>query len=318
MTMGAHLYPVIDPYRQGMLAVDEVHTLYWEECGNPDGVPIVFLHGGPGAGANPSSRRFFDPTFYRIIVFDQRGSGRSLPLGEIRSNTTPHLIEDMEKLRQHLNIGQWLVFGGSWGSTMAIAYAEHHPSHCIGLVLRGVFLCRKIEIDWFLYGMRIIFPEAWAEFAHYIPKEERHDLLQAYHRLLMNPDPEIHMPAARHWSKYEGVCATLMPSPETVAGFMDDKVALGLARMEAHYFTNNIFLEENFLLNHIDRIRHIPTTIVQGRYDIVCPMITADEVHRSWPEAEYIVVPDAGHSAFEPGICEELVKACDRFKSIFP
>lgn len=311
-----NLYPVIDPYREGMLVVDDIHTLYWEECGNPYGVPVVFIHGGPGAGSSLSSRRFFDPEFYRIIVFDQRGSGRSTPLGEIRHNTTPLLIADMEKLRHHLGIERWVLFGGSWGSTLAIAYAEHHPSRCLGLILRGLFLCRKIEIDWFLYGMRMIFPEAWAEFAHHVSKEHRRDLLDAYHKLLMNPDPEVHMIAAKKWSKYEGICATLLPSPETVASFLDDQVALGLARMEAHYFINNIFLPENYLLDHIDRIRHIPAIFVQGRYDIICPILTADEVHQAWPEAEYIIVPDAGHSAFDPALCEELVRATDRFKTI--
>ncbi len=314
--MGTHLYPTIEPYRQGMLTVDDVHTLYWEECGNPYGVPVVFIHGGPGAGSSPSSRRFFDPSFYRIIVFDQRGSGRSIPLGETRQNTTPLLISDMEKLRHHLEVDQWLIFGGSWGSTLAIAYAEHHPGRCLGLILRGIFLCRKLEIDWFLYGMRAIFPDAWTEFAHFIPKEQRHDLLKAYYQRVMDPDPGIHMPAAKMWSKYEGVCATLMPSPETVASFLEDQVALGLARMEAHYFSNNIFLPENYLLEHIDRIRHIPAVIIQGRYDIVCPIMTAHEVHKAWPEADYIVVPDAGHSAFDPSLCEELVRACDRFKLI--
>lgn len=312
----ADLYPVLDPYRQGMLSVDDLHTLYWEESGNPDGVPIVFIHGGPGAGASASSRRFFDPTFYRIIVFDQRGSGRSTPLGEVRQNTTPLLIADMELLRHHLNVTQWVLFGGSWGSTLALAYAQHHPSQCLGLILRGIFLCRKFEIDWFLYGMRVIFPEMWQEFSHYIPKEERHDLLQAYHRLLMNPDPNIYIPAAKMWSKYEGACATLMPSPETVAAFLDETLAIGLARLEAHYFLNDIFLPENFLLDNIHRIRHLPAVIIQGRYDIVCPMVTAQEVHEAWPEAEYIIVPDAGHSAFDFALCQELVDACDRFKAI--
>jgi proline iminopeptidase len=222
----------------------------------------------------------------------------------------------MELLRHHLNVTQWVLFGGSWGSTLALAYAQHHPSQCLGLILRGIFLCRKFEIDWFLYGMRVIFPEMWQEFSHYIPKEERHDLLQAYHRLLMNPDPNIYIPAAKMWSKYEGACATLMPSPETVAAFLDETLAIGLARLEAHYFLNDIFLPENFLLDNIHRIRHLPAVIIQGRYDIVCPMVTAQEVHEAWPEAEYIIVPDAGHSAFDFALCQELVDACDRFKAI--
>ena len=308
------LYPEILPHKFGHLAVDNLHQIYWEECGNPQGVPIVFVHGGPGAGSSPASRRFFDPDYYRIIVFDQRGSGRSLPLGEIRNNTTPLLIQDMESLREHLGITQWHIFGGSWGSTLAIAYAEHHPDHCISMILRGIFLCRQSEIDWFLYGMRTIFPEQWYEFNAFLPPDERHDLLTSYHARLMNPDPDIHMPAAFSWSKYEGACATLLPSQATVNSFLDPVIALGLARMEAHYFSNNIFLPDNYLMDNIGKIQHIPTTIVQGRYDVVCPIVTAHEVIQKWPEAKYVVVPDAGHSAYDPTLCRELVKACERHK----
>jgi proline iminopeptidase len=310
------LYPEILPYNYGHLAVDDLHQLYWEECGNPKGMPIVFIHGGPGAGASPASRRFFDPEFYRIIIFDQRGSGRSLPLGEIRNNTTPLLIQDMEQLRQYLKIDQWHIFGGSWGSTLAIAYAEHHPDRCLSMILRGIFLCRRSEIDWFLYGMRIIFPEQWHKFNTFLPQDERHNLLKSYHSRLMNPDPEIHMPAALAWSKYEGACATLLPSEATVNSFLDPVVALGLARLEAHYFSNDIFLPENFLMDNIGKIHHIPTTIVQGRYDVVCPIVTAHEVVENWPEANYIIVPDAGHSAYDPSLCRELVKACEVIKKI--
>lgn len=313
------LYPEIQPYTSGMLPLDELHTMYWEEAGNANGVPVVFLHGGPGAGAVPNHRRFFDPTHYRIVVYDQRGAGRSTPLGELRNNTTPLLIQDLEKLREHRGIERWFVFGGSWGSTLAIAYAEAHPQRCLGLVLRGIFLCRKREIDWFLYGIRNFFPEAWRAFAEFIPEAERGDLLAAYYRRLTDPDPAVHMPAARAWSVYEGSCSTLLPSPETVDYFAADTVALGLARMEAHYFVHHIFLPENALLDNLDRIRHLPAVIVQGRYDVVCPIVTADELARAWPEAEYIVVPDAGHSAWEPGIRAELVKAMERFKrSDFP
>jgi len=313
-TVRGELYPEIEPYNTGMLDLDGVHTMYWEECGNRDGVPVVFLHGGPGAGSAPAHRRFFDPAYYRIVVFDQRGAGRSRPLGEISANTTPLLIEDMERLRRHLGIGRWLVFGGSWGSTLAIAYAIAHADRCMGLVLRGIFLCRQSEIDWFLYGVRNLFPEAWGAFASHIPEAERADLLTAYHRRLTDPDPAVHMPSARAWSIYEGSCSTLLASPETVAYFASDVVALGLARIEAHFFRNNIFLPENALLENIGRIRHVTAVIVQGRYDAVCPIVTADDLHRAWPEAEYIVVPDAGHSAWEPGICAELVKAMERFK----
>jgi proline iminopeptidase len=311
----AELYPEIEPYSSGMLELDGLHRMYWEESGNPAGMPVVFLHGGPGAGSAPAHRRFFDPAHYRIVIFDQRGAGRSAPLGELRNNTTPHLIADIEKLRAHLGIARWLVFGGSWGSTLALAYGETHPERCTGLILRGIFLCRKSEIDWFLYGLKNLFPEAWHAFSGAIPQAERGDLLAAYHRRLVDPDPGVHMPAARAWSTYEGSCSTLLPSPETVAYFAGDVVALGLARIEAHYFRNDIFLPENALLDNIGRVRSIPGVIVQGRYDAVCPIISADDVHRAWPEAEYIIVPDAGHSAWEPGICAELVKATERFKT---
>lgn len=311
----AELYPEIEPHDAGMLDLDGLHRMYWEQSGNPRGAPVLFLHGGPGAGAAPAHRRFFDPAHYRIVIFDQRGAGRSTPLGELRENTTPHLIADIERLRAHLGIERWLVFGGSWGSTLALAYAEAHPGRCTGLILRGIFLCRRSEIDWFLYGLRTLFPEAWSKFAGNIPSEERGNLLAAYYRRLTDPDTAVHMPAAHAWSVYEGSCSTLLPSAETVAYFAGDVVALGLARIEAHYFTHDIFLPENSLLANIGRLRRIPCVIVQGRYDAVCPILSADDVHNAWPEAEYIIVPDAGHSAWEPGICTELVKAMERFKS---
>jgi proline iminopeptidase len=310
----AELYPEIQPFNSGMLELDGRHRMYFEESGNPQGAPVVFLHGGPGAGAAPAHRRFFDPAHYRIVIFDQRGAGRSTPLGEIADNTTPLLVADIEKLRTTLGIDRWLVFGGSWGSTLALAYAEAHPERCSGLILRGIFLCRKSEIDWFLYGLRNLFPEAWRAFTAPIPEAERGDLLAAYHRRLTDPDPAVHMPAARAWSTYEGSCSTLLPSPETVAYFASDVVALGLARIEAHYFMNNIFLPENSLLDNVSRIRGIPGVIVQGRYDAVCPIVSADDLHRAWPEAEYHVVPDAGHSAWETGIRAALVRACEQFK----
>jgi proline iminopeptidase len=311
----AELYPASEPYSTGMLELGGVHRMYWEQAGNPGGAPVLFLHGGPGAGAAPAHRRFFDPAHYRIVIFDQRGAGRSTPLGELADNTTPHLVSDIEKLRVHLGIERWLVFGGSWGSTLALAYSQAHPGRCAGLILRGIFLCRRSEIDWFLYGLRNLFPEAWREFADHIPESERGDLLAAYYRRLIDPDPGVHMPAARAWSIYEGSCSTLLPSAETVAYFAGDVVALGLARIEAHYFSHDIFLPENSLLDNMRRIRHIPGVIVQGRYDAVCPIVSADDVHRAWPEAQYTIVPDAGHSAWEPGICAELVKATERFKT---
>jgi len=308
------LFPPIEPYRSGMLDLDAPHRMYYEECGNVRGVPVVFLHGGPGAGSSAVHRQFFDPAFYRIVVYDQRGAGRSTPLGCLETNTTPELVEDLERLRRHLGIERWMVFGGSWGSTLAIAYAEHHPERCLALVLRGIFLCRRSEIDWFLYGLRAIFPEAWRAFSGYIPEAERPDLLTAYHRRLVDPDPAVHMPAARSWSVYEGSCSTLLPNPALVADFATDRVALGLARIEAHYFVHDIFLPEDYLLSNARRLKAIPGVIVQGRYDIVCPAISADDLHRAWPEAEYTIVPDAGHSAFEPGIRSRLVAATEELK----
>ena len=315
MTLDRHdLYPPLEPHAHGLLPLDGVHAMYWESSGNPAGIPAVFLHGGPGGGSSPRHRRFFDPAAYRIVVYDQRGAGRSTPLGELRDNTTPHLVEDLETLRRYLRIDRWLVFGGSWGSTLALAYAEAHPDRCLGLVLRRIFLCRPAEIDWFLYGLRTVFPEPWERFAGFLPEAERGDLLRNFHRRLVDPDPAIHMPAAKAWSIYEGSCSTLRPSPETVDHFGSDVVALGLARIEAHYFVNDIFMAPNALLDRIDRIRQVPGVIVQGRYDVVCPIVSAHELARAWPEAEYRIVDDAGHSAWEPGIAGELVAACERFK----
>jgi proline iminopeptidase len=309
------LFPPIEPFASGMLDLDAPHRMYFEQSGNSRGVPVVFLHGGPGAGASAVHRQFFDPAFYRIVVFDQRGAGSSTPLGCLEDNTTQDLVDDMERLRTHLAIDKWMVFGGSWGSTLALAYAQHHPQRCLALVLRGIFLCRKSEIDWFLYGLRAIFPEAWRTFAGYIPAAERGDLLGAYHQRLTDPDPAVHMPAARSWSVYEGSCSTLLPNPALVADFATDRVALGLARIEAHYFRHDIFLPDNFLLDHADRLKPIPGVIVQGRYDIVCPAVSADDLRLAWPQARYEIVADAGHSAFEPGIRSRLIAATEEFKT---
>ncbi len=313
--MREQLYPSIEPYDSGTLAVDGLHRIYWEVSGNPEGAPVVFLHGGPGAGAVPVHRRFFDPHHYRIVVFDQRGAGRSRPRGELRENTTGHLIADMERIRTMLKIDTWLLFGGSWGSTLALAYAQTCPERCSGLILRGVFLGTASEIQWFLYGMRAIFPEAWRDLVAILDEDEREDILRAYHRRLMNEDPRISLPAARAWSRYEGSCSTLLPSPETVAAFSEDPMAAGLARIETHYFINRLFLPERGLIDAIGSIRHLPCTIVQGRYDMVCPIVTADALHRAWPEAHYKVVPDSGHSAMDPGICRALVRATESIKS---
>ncbi len=316
VTPHGELYPEIEPHDHGWLDVDERHRLYWEVSGNPDGLPVLFLHGGPGAGASPSHRRFFDPAAWRIVIFDQRGAGRSRPLGELRDNTTPLLIADIERLREHLGVERWLVFGGSWGSTLALAYGEAHPEACLGFVLRGIFLCRPPEIDWFLYGMRNVFPDTWARFAGFVPPDERDDLLWAYRRRLEHPDPAVHLPAARAWSIYEGACSTLLPSEDAIKHFGSDTVALGLARIEAHYFANRIFLPDDSLLANVGRIRHLPCVIVQGRYDMVCPAVSAFDLAAAWPEAELQVVADAGHSAWEPGIRARLVAATDRFRSL--
>ncbi len=306
------LFPPIEPYASGMLRLDGLHNMYWEQSGNPAGVPAVFLHGGPGAGATSTHRRFFDPDHYRIVIFDQRGAGRSTPLGATADNTLTHLIADMELLRLHLRIEKWLLFGGSWGSTLALAYAETYPERCSAIVLRGIFLCRRNEIDWFLYGMRTIYPEAWRAFAGHLSEAERGDILDGYCRRLADPDPAVHLAAARAWSSYEGSCSTLLPSPDTVAAFGEERMALGLARIEAHYFRHNLIPPERDLVAQVDRIRNIPATIVQGRYDMVCPIVSADELAQAWPEAEYVVVPDAGHSAMEPGIRAALVAAIEQ------
>jgi proline iminopeptidase len=314
MTNRVDLFPPLEPYRTGRLPLDRRHTMYWEESGNPRGRPVLFLHGGPGAGATAVHRRFFDPAVWRIVIFDQRGAGRSTPLGEIADNSPELLVGDIEQLRQELSITRWLVFGGSWGSTLALLYAQAHPSRVAGMIVRGIFLCRQSEIDWFLGGMRAVFPEAWRDFAGFLPEAERGDLLAGYYRRLIDLDPAVHMPAARAWSIYEGACSTLLPNPETVAAFGEDRLALGLARIEAYYFRFHLIPPERDLVRQIDRIRHLPATIVQGRYDMVCPIRGADELARAWPEAQYVIVRDAGHSAMEPGTREQLVLATERAK----
>lgn len=309
----ARLYPSIEPLASGMLPLDSLHSMYWEECGNRRGIPAVFLHGGPGAGCSARHRRFFDPQAYRIILYDQRGAGRSMPLGELRDNTTPHLVADLEALRRHLGIERWLVFGGSWGSTLALAYVQAHAERCLGLVLRGIFLCRTSEIDWFMRGMGTVFPEAWQAFAGHLPLSERNDLLGNYYRRLINPAPDVHMPAARAWSRYEGSCSTLLPDPDTAAHFANDIVALGLARIEAHYFMHRAYIPEAGLLSVAAGLRDMPGIIVQGRYDMVCPIISANDLHQAWPQAVYRIIPDAGHSAWEAGTLVALVQATDQF-----
>jgi proline iminopeptidase len=308
------LYPEIEPDVAGRLAVDPRHALYWESSGNRYGVPVVFLHGGPGGGCLPYHRRFFDPGFWRIVLFDQRGAGHSAPYAEVADNTTWHLVADMERLRAHIGVDRWLLFGGSWGSTLALAYAQAYPERCLGLVLRGIFLARPAEIEWFMEGMRVVFPEAWREFAAFLPASERADLLGSYYRRLNDPDPAVHLPAAQAWDRYEGSCVSLLPDALPPRADESPLASLAIARIEAHYFVNRAFLADDELLQQVDRIRHLPCTIVQGRYDVVCPPITADTLAQAWPEAEYIVVPDAGHSIREPGIMRELVAAMERMR----
>lgn len=314
MTDPLSLYPPLEPHRSGMLPVDALHTLYWEECGNPQGMPVLFLHGGPGAGLSPKHRRFFDPAHYRIVLFDQRGAGQSTPLGEYRNNTTQLLIADIEAIREMLGIQRWLVFGGSWGSTLALAYGEAHPDCCSGFVLRGIFLCTQPEIDWFLNGIQWFFPEEHARFVAPIPEAERGDLLQAYGKRLFGDDARESSAAASTWSRYEGSCLHLLPHPEVAEEFGSDAVSLGLGRLEAHYFRNATFLGDDQLIREVGRIRHLPALIVQGRYDVVCPPRAAYRLHQAWPEARFQMIEDAGHSAFEPGIAAALVAATDRFK----
>ena len=311
----ASLFPEIEPYASGRLALDAVHVMQWEACGNRNGVPLVFLHGGPGGGCLPHHRRFYDPTFWNIVLYDQRGAGRSTPAAALADNTTPHLVADIERLRTELGIERWLVFGGSWGSTLALVYAQAHPDRVLGLVLRGIFLATDPEIDWFMHGMRNIFPEAWRAFTEALPPSERGDLLGNYYRRLTDRDPSVHLPAARAWDRYEGACTTLLPVVDPLGRFDGDAAALAIARIEAHYFVNKGFLAPNQLLDGVAKIRHRPCTIVQGRYDIVCPPVTADALARAWPEAEYVVVPDAGHSVREPGITRELVAAVKRMQA---
>lgn len=310
------LFPPITPYSSGFLSVDDLHHLYWEQSGNPDGVPVLLLHGGPGAGATPTHRRFFNPDHYRIIIFDQRGCGRSTPLGSIENNTTAHLVSDIEALRRHFNIERWHIFGGSWGSTLAMHYAAAYPQRCISLVMRSIFLCEQEEIDWFLYGMRTVFPEAWEQFAGLLPEDEQNNLLEGYYRRLTGDDPKIQIEAAIRWSLYEGACSSLLPNYETITTDEQKQHALALARIEAHYFLHEAAGAENSLITRVAQLRAVPTIIIQGRYDMICPIRTAYRLHQAWPEADYIVVPDAGHSALDPPLRSRLIEATENFKNL--
>jgi proline iminopeptidase len=310
------LYPPIEPYRTLRLRVSGLHELHVEESGRPDGAPVVFLHGGPGAGTSPVHRRLFDPAAYRIVLFDQRGCGRSTPHASLEENTTWHLVADIERIREHLQIERWVVFGGSWGSTLALAYAERHPDRVRALVLRGIFLLRPHELRWFYQeGASFVFPDAWEDFVAPIPPAERGDLLAAYLRRLTGDDPEALAVAARAWSTWEGTTSHLLRDQAAIDAFSEDEAARAVARIECHYFVNGGFFERpDQLLADVDRIRRIPAVIVQGRYDVVCPMTTAWDLHRRWPEARLEVVPDAGHSALEPGITARLVAATDELR----
>lgn len=309
------LYPPRQPYNEGELKVSDLHTIHFEESGNPEGKPIVLLHGGPGGGCPPFYRQYFDPEKWRLVMFDQRGCGQSKPHAELQENTTWDLVNDIEKLREYLNIHQWVVFGGSWGSTLSLAYSQTHPDRCKGLILRGIFLLRQKEIRWFYQeGASYIFPDAWEEYVKPIPINERDDLLTAYYQRLTSPDAQIRLEAARAWSIWEGSTSRLFPDLDLKQSFGIDAFAEAFARIECHYFINKGFIDpEDKLLLNIDRIRKIPAVIVQGRYDVVCPMMSAWELHRAWPEAEFIVVADAGHSMSEPGIRTCLIEATDKF-----
>ena len=309
------LFPALRPYRRGWLRVSPLHEIYYEECGNPAGKAAVFVHGGPGAGANETSRRFFDPKLYRIVVFDQRGCGRSRPHASLVDNTTWHLVSDMEELRRHLGIERWLVFGGSWGSTLALAYSQKHPGAVSELVLRGIFMLRKWEIDWFYQeGASNLFPDRWEQYVAPIPPRERGDLVLAFHRRLTGRNPRQRLDAARAWSIWEAATSYLQTDEAQVRKWGDAAFATAIARIECHYFVNKGFLaREDQLLRGVRHIRRIPAVIVQGRYDVVCPMRTAWDLHRAWPEADFRLVTDAGHSALEAGITHELVTATNRF-----
>jgi proline iminopeptidase len=309
------LFPAIEPYNSGYLDVGDGHSVYFEECGNPQGKPCLFVHGGPGGGAGAMARRFFDPARYRIVLFDQRGCGRSRPHAHLEANTTWHLVADMERLRRELAIERWLVFGGSWGSTLSLAYAQSHPGAVSELVLRGIFLLRRREIDWFYqHGASELYPDAWERYLAPIPEDERGDLVKAFHRRLLSEDREERLAAARAWSVWEASTSFLYPQQQFISALGEADAALAMARIECHYFVNRGFFDsETQLLEGIDRIRHIPAVIVQGRYDVVCPPTTAWDLHRRWPEADLQLIPDAGHSAFDGGNAEALVAATNRF-----
>jgi proline iminopeptidase len=311
------LYPPIRPYRTGRLPVSALHELYFEQSGNPKGKPVVFLHGGPGGGTDPKMRRFFNPRRYRIVLFDQRGCGKSTPHASLEENTTWDLVADIERLREHLGIDRWQVFGGSWGSTLALAYAQRHPKRVTGMVLRGIFLLRRSELEWFYqnsHGAAALYPDLWERFVAPIPEDERYDMMRAYYRRLTSSDTRERNVAARAWSIWEAATSHLLSDPADIAKFKVAKYAAAFARIECHYFVNGGFLDsDDQLLRDVALIRKIPCVIVQGRYDLICPMRSAWDLHRAWPRSKLVIVPDAGHSAFEPGIAKALRQATDGF-----
>jgi proline iminopeptidase len=311
------VFPAIEPYTSGHITASSLHRFYYEECGNPTGKPVVVLHGGPGSGCTPGQRRFFDPTHYRIILFDQRGCNRSQPTGCTEDNATQDLVEDIERLRRHLAIDRWMVFGGSWGSTLALAYAATHPERVQEMVLRGIFLARACELKWFLYDARNFFPEAWEEFTSPLAPEECTDILTDYAQRIFGNNTSLNIAAARHWNAFESSIISLLPTaPAPSASPLSAENILARARIQLHYLVNNCFLLDTPLLDQVDKFRHIPAVIVQGRYDMVCPPRTAYELHQAWPEADFHIIPDAGHAAFEPATAAALIKATERFKSL--
>lgn len=311
------LFPEIKPFATHRLSVSAVHELYVEESGNPEGIPALFVHGGPGGGTDASSRRYFDPETYRIIVFDQRGAGRSTPHAELEDNNTDALVADIEAIRELLHIEKWVLFGGSWGSTLSLVYAQTYPERVLGLVLRGIFLCRDQDLQWFYQdGASRIFPDYWADYFNHIPEAEQSDLISAYHRRLTGNDEIARMAAAKIWSNWEGSCSTLRPNTHVVEKLNDPHTALAMARIEAHYFMHAAFLEKNQIINNAKRLQGIPGIIVHGRYDVVCPLDNAIALHRAWPEAELYIIRDAGHSASEPGITDALIRAAGQMSRL--
>lgn len=310
-------FPEIKPYSSAFLPVGNGHEIYWEQSGNPDGVPVVVLHGGPGGGTSPVQRQFFDPDYYRIILFDQRGAGRSSPFGSVENNSRATLIADIEKLRKHLSVEKFHVFGGSWGSTLALSYAAEYPQNCLSLILSGIFLMQTEDIDWFFYGIKTFFPEAWEQFSGHIPAAERGDLLSAYYKRLFSDDRETALNAAIHWCLYESACSSLIPNYETITTEEQKAAVLSIARIECHYFKHEVIAPEGSLLKQVDRYRAIPSIIINGRYDMLCPIRSARKLHLAWPEADYVVVPDGGHSEQDPAIRSRLIEATENAKTLY-